>query len=419
MGRRVGVVAVVAVVAMAASGCVSSTATGAPAAPSSVALTAAGAPDNLSIGLVVSLASPPGEGSDWSLAAEGAEVAAYRYRIGGTKIAIKPVDDKGNADAAVNAVERLAAQGVAGIIFATEGTHLQGALQAAAKAGIPVLLPYGGPAAAVPCVWQTGPSQTQVADGLKRAVTAAGIQHPLMIDVDGESAGRLPGAALVEVGADLDAEAIAKKVAKSLKASKADGVAVVGSAQQMATVVRALQGGDLDVPVVLGPAAASPVFATDLAKDAGSLSGDLVTVGTSTGDSVALQPDADGQAVSAYLAAVRSAAADKTVKDFFDDRPFVDVAENADIRSHDAVVSLVAAAAAAHSAAPADVAKALAGTSVTHKDGLAGPALSFGAAEALPADAVVSLRSSVGATGLRPGAVSAVSRLTWIRATNG
>ena len=52
------------------------------------------APDDLAIGVVVSLT---GEGSDWSETAEGARVATYRYGLGERAVELRPVDDKGTA----------------------------------------------------------------------------------------------------------------------------------------------------------------------------------------------------------------------------------------------------------------------------------------------------------------------------------
>jgi len=177
-----------------------------------------------------------------------------------------------------------------------------------------------------------------------------------------------------------------------------------------------VQGASITLPVILGPGATSPAFASTLGAGTGSLNGDFSTVGVNSGDAVALQADADGAAMSAFLAALRGAAADSQVKDFFDGDPFAKVAVAADSRSHDAVVALVNATAKAGSAKPADVAKALAELTLTHEQGLAGPSLAFTSPAALSDDSVVALRASTKGTGLRPETQSGTGQLYWFRA---
>ena len=71
-------------------------------------------PRAVSIGVVVSLTSAPGEGAQWNEAAEGARVAAYRYGLGDVDVSIVPRDDQGTAegaDAAVRSSPRRASAG--------------------------------------------------------------------------------------------------------------------------------------------------------------------------------------------------------------------------------------------------------------------------------------------------------------------
>ena len=56
--------------------------TGRLVSPPAVELAPDGVPEDVSIGVVVSLTSAPGEGAQWNEAAEGARVAAYRYGLG-------------------------------------------------------------------------------------------------------------------------------------------------------------------------------------------------------------------------------------------------------------------------------------------------------------------------------------------------
>ena len=116
--------------------------TGRPVSPPAVELAPEGVPEDVSIGVVVSLTSAPGEGAQWNEAAEGARVAAYRYGLGDVDVSLVPRDDQGTADGADAAVRELAEEGVSGIVMATEGKHVTGALDAASELGVPVLLPY-------------------------------------------------------------------------------------------------------------------------------------------------------------------------------------------------------------------------------------------------------------------------------------
>ena len=49
-----------------------------------------GVPEDVSIGVLVSLTSAPGEGAQWNEAAEGARVAAYRYGLGDVDVTLVP-----------------------------------------------------------------------------------------------------------------------------------------------------------------------------------------------------------------------------------------------------------------------------------------------------------------------------------------
>ena len=78
-GRSLAVAATAALV-LAGAGCSDDEKdAGKPAQPVEVGLSPENVPDNLSVGVLVSLS---GQGSDWATAAEGARVAAYRLGLG-------------------------------------------------------------------------------------------------------------------------------------------------------------------------------------------------------------------------------------------------------------------------------------------------------------------------------------------------
>jgi hypothetical protein len=388
---------------------------GTPAEPAPVALKAAQAPDDLAIGVVVSLT---GEGSDWSETAEGARVATYRYGLGERAVDLRPVDDKGTARGATAAVRTLVDAGVAGIVVATEGEHVRAAVKAATDAGVPVLLPYETDTAGLPDgAWLTGPDREQVVSALARALAADGLGRPVVVDAGGGAPSGIDALSTYPFRAGGDASRIAGRIARQTRSgARVDSVVVTGPAAQQATVVRALQGENVQVPVLLTPDALSPVFATTLVALDGTLAGRLTTVGPDAADVAAMTPGAEGQALSAYFAALRATAGDDGVEDFFDAEPFGGVSDTADTRSHDAVVALVTAAAEAGSDAPEAVTKALSGLTVTRADGLAGPELDFSAPSALADDAVTALQASTQSPGLRPASPKPEPRLFWFTA---
>lgn len=415
--RRTRTVAAAGLLLALSAGCTTSTPapTHAAATPAAVALAATGVPAQVKIGVVVSLTTTPGQGGDWVKAAEGAQVAAYRYRLGGTEVELEAVDDQGTPEGATEAVNNLIGQGVAGVVLASEGSHLQPAITAAAGSGTPLLLPYQtDPSSLTGNAWLTGPTAASIGAALTRAVSDAGVTDVLVLDAGGDTPDGFAPYRSEVINPQQDTGEIAKTLRGLLKDTTHDGLLITGSAAQQAAVVRAVQSASLPVPVLLGPAATSPAFASALAADGGSLAGSFTTVGTNSADAPALQPGPEGAAMSAFLAAVRATAADPAVTDFFDGQPYATVAPLADSRSHDAVVTLVTAAAKAGSSKPADVAKALSGLTLGAADGLAGPSLAFTGLEALNADAVVPLVATTTDSGLRPQ--SGNPTLNWFRA---
>ena len=267
-----------------------------------------------------------------------------------------------------------------------------------------MLLPYETDGAGLPDgAWLTGPDREQVVSALAKALAADGLGRPVVVDAGGGAPSGIDALSTYPFRAGGDASRIAGRIARQTRSgARVDSVVVTGPAAQQATVVQALQGENVQVPVLLTPEALSPVFATTLVELDGTLAGHLTTVGPDAADVAAMAPGAEGQSLSAYFAALRATAGDDGVEDFFDAEPFATVSDTADTRSHDAVVALVTAAAEAGSAAPEAVAKALSGLTVTRADGLAGPELDFSAPSALADDAVTALQASTQSPGLRP-----------------
>ena len=386
-----------------------------PVSPVSVELAPEGVPDAVSIGVVVSLSSAPDQGAQWSQAAAGAQVAAYRYGLGDVDVSVLARDDHGSGKGARQAVHSLADEGVSGIVLATEGSHVDRALVAAADRGLPVLLPYEGDAAQLPeGAWTTSPSDEQAGAALATALTTAGASRPLLVDAGG---GPLPGVGTQEqvtLRPGGEVTAVAAQVARQTRGQdSADSVLVSGPAPLQGQLVQALQARNVTVPLFLSDDAVSPAFADSLARAGGSLASPLTTAGLDTDDVAALDSGTSGAAVSAYLAALRATAEDGDVTDFFGDELFETVAPVADVRSHDAVVALVSAAAAAGSAEPGDVQQALSGLTLDHGDGLAGPALDFGSSSAIPPESVVPLQATTQDPGLRPVSSAGTPRLYW------
>lgn len=376
----------------------------APAPATSVKLTA-DVPDGLTIGVVLSVASTPSQGAQWREAAQGAQVAASRYAAGGTTITLVPVNDKGTADGAKAAIDTLAEQGVAGIVVATSGSHLRDALQHAASLNLATLMPYETSAEGLPeHSWLTGPD-AQIGDQrLVEALQQQNLHRPYLIDAGG---GDIEGLAPVDsrtFAAGDDPDRLARRLAKVQRTGQSsfDAVVISGPAELQGRLVAALQGAGIETPMLLTSDALSPAFPAAVAKAGGSLSGVFVTAGLDVGDAAALQSGEAGRAATAYFSAVSLLAADPKATDLLGQVPFSSVAGAADSRSHDAVVALVRAAAAAKSTEPAAVAAALAEVKVGAPEGLAGPALDFSGPVTVAPEAVRVLSATPDSPGVRP-----------------
>lgn len=378
-----------------------------------VKITVAHVPAKTTIGVIVTLGD--GEGSEWNEAAQGALVAERRLALGGTDVALVTKNDGGTAAGGKAAVESLAESGVAGIVVASSGSHVSGALTAAAAKGIPVVLPY---APAEKDSWSTAPAAGSISTAMTTALGDA--DAPLLVDLGGGAPAGLRVAHVLDGDDTSDTAALATTVAERTGATSneedadadaktvtpdSDAVVVSGSAERQGAFVAALQAENVSVPVVLTPDATSPAFGAALVEAGGSLSGAFRTVGVATDDARALASDAGGRAMSAFLGGVRVLAGDQDAENLTGDQPFSAVAGAADSRSHDAVIALVRAVGSARSIEPADVTDALATLDLDADAGIAGPALDFTRQQALGTPATV-LAASAQQLGLRPASTA-------------
>lgn len=395
-----------------------------------VALKAEGLPKDFSLGVVLTLGQSGEPGSAYNQAAQGAVVAAQRFSRGGADVALSAQNDQGTDDGARAAVRALAKQGVSGVIVATTGSQAQAAAKAAQELGLPVILPYAEPSNPGKTTWTTGPSASSVQAALRTALsgkksvllvndgggspTSVGISQILNL-ADFNEVRELAQEAAIRTGDQLrppagDAPAGA---ASTRVARPADAVVVsAATPQRLARLVQALQARDVSVPVVMPDGGTAPAFASTLADLDGAASGQLVSIAQAGGDASALQQDAQGRGMSAFLSAVRLASGDSKVMNLTDDAPFSVDAWAADARSHDAVVAFVRAATSARSGDPAKVGPALRAMSLGPADGLAGPALDFSRSAALTTEAIP-VYASPQDLGLRPQDEDA-PRLVWV-----
>jgi ABC-type branched-subunit amino acid transport system substrate-binding protein len=409
----------VVLTAFAVSGCTSggeerSTADFRPAAAPEVGVPLlAGSEQPVRIGVVVTGSAARGQGTEYAAPAAGARVAEFRLDQGGDRVTLEVVDDRGTPEGATAAVRQLLDAGVAGIVYASGGSHLDPALELAAGAGTAVLLPYETRTDLVgDTAWRTGPAADQVVDLVAALLSERGQRSPLALSEDGAGEVLAALAAPARRAGLTAGDALPGQVAAAAAglAQGADGVLVDASAETAAETVAALQGTAPDVPVVLGPAALSPAFAARLTElgstGAATTAGQFFSVGPAVADS---SPE-DG--VVRFLAAVRLAAQDADLPALTGTDTFAATgAGTADTRSHDAVVALAAAAAAAGSTDPGDVLAALRGLALGADAGLAGPALDFTDVQALAREDVAVLQATT--RGPERGVGAAEPALSW------
>lgn len=345
------------------------------------------------VGLIVSTNSPEGEGRDLAPRAAGARVAEVRFNQHGTKVVLDVQDDHGTVQGARTAVKALAASGVVGIVYASEGSHLAAGLTAAAAAHLPVLLPYPDSLPGTPGVWATGPTSAQVRQVLNGRLAAERLGRPFEVSL---GTGAQRATSLVALGSSTAAPSADALTAADVPATT-KVVQAWGPATASAALVERLQVLHLSLPVALGPSALSTVFSDKLALDArttgaSSSAGRFLTAGLPTGNDAA---DRAG-----FAAAVRLAASDPSVTSVSSSKTFGQQgADSADGESHDAVVALVRAASLSRTADAAGVEAALPSLLLSARDGLVGPSLSFARATAVQDKDVLPLQAAVRADG--------------------
>ena len=138
-----------------------------------------GVPEEPAIGVVVSLTSAPGEGAQWNQAAEGAQVAAYRYGLGDVDVTIVPRDDHGTAKGAEQAVRELADEGVSRHrAWPPRASHVPARSTPPPRPAYPCCCRTAARRRCRDGVWATGAEPEQVAAALAAALDAAGASQP-------------------------------------------------------------------------------------------------------------------------------------------------------------------------------------------------------------------------------------------------
>ncbi|MFT4189576.1 MAG: hypothetical protein QM621_13490 [Aeromicrobium sp.] len=378
-------------------------------------------PDETKIGVVVSHGSGATEGSQWSGAAEGVVVAQERLRLGGTDVEVIVEDDHGTAAGAEQSVQALIDEGVSGIVYASSGEHMDDSLAAASDADVPVVLPYAPVPDKATGAWTLAPSgeaiTTAIDDELQEFERPlhidAGEDLPAGADVEdrvaftsgGDTAAFTEQVALLTGTDPLEGGAYAPGATDEDEFEPiddpADVLVITGHPVEQANVVYALQTRNISTPILLTPSATSPVFAAMLSAQGGTASAKLRTVGIDTGDAVAFDQSPQGRAMSAYLAALRQFSQDDKLTNLADDTAFVQVAGDADIRAHDALLALVRAVSDAGDTDPVEVGGALEELRLVSGDGIAGPELDFSQPSAAGDDVHV-LYATAQDLGLRP-----------------
>ncbi|MDO4260273.1 MAG: hypothetical protein Q4C87_12220 [Actinomycetaceae bacterium] len=385
-----------------------------------VPLTAEGAPKSLKIGVVVSFTSETGEGIDWAPLAEGARVAAKRFADGGINVELVTVDDRGTTEGAVAAIDQLAGQKVSGIVVSSRGAHLNDALKKAGEKKIPVLMPYEpDPArveAAPTSVWLTGPTNDQTSAVFAADLGQSGAGKVLLIDAGGGAPAGVEPVATVAIPPGADPRTFGQPIAAAANDNGATSVLISGSAPNLAIGLMAFQTSGVRLPLYLTPEALSPRFVTAIGEVGATTSSPMTTVGLPLSDPTALETGIDGQAMSAFLAALRESALDPQTSDISGDNEFSQVAHiTAHPGSHDAVVAIVRASAKAQSADPDKVLGALRALKLGPEDGIVTSRLFFSTAIAAPNESVVSLTATTQDVGLRPSPEAPTPTLLWFR----
>jgi len=399
-----------------------------------VGLSEVALPNNSKLGVVVTLGSGTTEGSQWQQAAQGAVVAQQRLEVGGLELALISEDDGGSATGSAEAVQELIDQGVAGIIYASSGEHVDDGLAVAQEAEVPVILPYTPAPQDASNVWSLTPTADQTAATL--ATEIAKFERPLHINAGDDLPQNIEVSDEVTFTSETDTDDFSEDIALRTGAdpyangaytgggeddqapapvidNPADVVVVSGAPVLQAHAVFALQSGNVSVPIVLTEHAVSPRFDQTLIELGGTVSSNLRTVGATWDDGTALGTTGQSRAMSAFLSATRQFASDESLTNLTDDAPFAEAAAVADVRGHDAVLAFSEALDRAGNTDPVKVAEELSALELAAGNGIAGPALDFSQPHALTEEPTV-LHASSQRLGLRPTNGESTDVLVWI-----
>jgi branched-chain amino acid transport system substrate-binding protein len=373
------------------------------------------------VGVIVTGAVDPGQGHEDLGLAAGARVAEYRLGLASPgKVSLDVVDDHGNSAGSVAAVRQLVHDQVAGIVYASEGSHIADGVKAATAAGVAVILPYDTQqAGAGNGVWTTGPTQTSAVQRIGNFLRDRHIQRPMVVIARGAAPALNTLSKSQQTVVVDDSGALPASTLTTLSGAKApDGVVVWAPSQTEANVVTSLQRSHIAVPIVLGPGALSSDFAGQLAVNRAN--GDATTAGEYLTVGVPATDANPSSGTSAFLAALRLASKDPAVLGLNTAESFSAAgAATADVRSHDAVLAIVAGAVKANSVNAANVRSALGDLKLTQADGIAGPALDFTNAVALDPDrSVVTLAATTQDQGQREGIDQAMPGIEWFALAN-
>ena len=277
-------------------------------------------------------------------------------------------DDSADPTAAVAAMQDFAKQGVAGVVYASSGDQMVPAVQAAAQAGLPVLVPYSGDTRLTQqgaTTFLTGPSDDQVAAKLVKQAASRNLQKVAVLHEAGsygdaglaalQKAGLVPikEAAFQPTEADLNAEV------KQFTDAGADGLIVWADATEAVKATTSASTAATPLTLLFGSRAATPAFGRlETTLLAPTAQDGLLSAGTWAG------PWTPTNTIDAFYEAKAKSVSDGGV--------IADLT-NADVRSHDAVVALAFAAKAAKSNKASDVLNAL----KTLKPAVAGTPLDF------------------------------------------
>ncbi|HMJ75648.1 MAG TPA: ABC transporter substrate-binding protein [Iamia sp.] len=376
-------------------------------------------PEGLTIGVIT---SSTGTGASVRPLATGARLAEYRLDgLDATSEAVDLVvaDDRGDADSAVSAVEEMVGSGVAGIVYASTGDHVGPALAEAERAGVPVLLPYAEDATVVEgagAAWVTGVTGQAAARAVMAHLEAADLDDvTILLTGDDERAGLdLLEGTVVRLRPGADGTYDDAITEADLDGSEA--AVVWTSATPGADVVAALQRADLGLPIITAPTALEPAFADGLAalqEESGlaAIDASVLSVGPAVTD---FDPDSN---VDAFIQALRVGLDDEALTGLDETAGTFAESESVgslDTGAHDAVLYLAAAATAAGSTDPAEVASALAELDAGAVAGRVGPEIDPDRPEGLPDEAVTMLRSDAYTGGPRAD-LSDRPTISWFR----